>query len=60
MTQDHDRSQADPEVTLDELEKRLEEADGAAAPEVAEEIARRLGDTLDRIDGADGDGSRAP
>lgn len=35
---------------LEALERALEESDAAAAPEAAEEIARRLSDALDAVD----------
>lgn len=45
-----------PEPTIDDLTSELQDADPADAPEVAEELARRLGAQLDDVDdGAGGD-----
>jgi hypothetical protein len=50
MKQDHTiPNQGDD---LKDLESNLETVDAADAPDVAEEIARRLGTALDDIDGA--------
>ena len=51
MTQDEQNPAHDPVDDLDTLEGELEEADAADAPQVAEKIARRLGDSLDGIEG---------
>lgn len=52
MTDPQDTSNLD----LDALELELEQSDPADAPEVAEEIARRLGASLDGVDGGTGTG----
>ena len=39
-----------PDGDFDALERALEEADAADAPEAAEEIARGLSDALDAVD----------
>jgi len=57
MTQDSRRPAGESVDEMDALEAKLEESDAAAAPETAEEIARRLGETLDRIEGGRGSGT---
>jgi hypothetical protein len=54
MTQDAPHPADDPADDLDALEARLDGADAADAPETAEEIARRLGESLERIEGGSG------
>jgi hypothetical protein len=54
MTDHEDAPAAEPADKLAELEKGLEEADAADAPETAEQIARELGRSLDDIDGGRG------
>ncbi len=54
MTQDSTPQQEDPAALLDALEAELERTDAADAPETAEEIAGRLGEALDDIDGGRG------
>lgn len=51
MTQDESPTTDEPAAALDELESRLEADDAADAPATAEEIARRLGDSLDEVEG---------
>ncbi len=58
MTQDPTPQPDDPGALLDVLEGELDQADAADAPDTAEEIAGRLGDALDQIDG--GSGSESP
>lgn len=53
----HDQNVPPQADDLDELETKLESIDAADAPEVAEEIARRLGNALDDIDGTDRSGA---
>jgi hypothetical protein len=54
MTQDPPHPADDPADDLDALEAQLDRVDAADAPDTAEEIARRLGDSLDRIEGGSG------
>jgi hypothetical protein len=42
---------------LDTLEADLQQSEPAEAPEKAEEIARRLGNALDNVDGGAGSGT---
>ncbi|HZJ48687.1 MAG TPA: hypothetical protein VFD97_06610 [Acidimicrobiia bacterium] len=51
MTQDPRQPAIEADDALDAFETKLDEVDAAEAPETAEEIARRLGDALDHIDG---------
>ena len=48
MTQDQNVPKQEDD--LDDLESKLESMDAADAPEAAEELARRLGRSLDEID----------
>ena len=47
----------EPTDDLDSLEAELQQSEPADAPEKAEEIARRLGSALDRVDGGAGSGT---
>lgn len=47
----------EPADDLDALEAELEVSEPAEAPEKAEEIARRLGNALDNVDGGAGSGT---
>ncbi len=58
MVQNPNESMSDPVDDLDQLEADLEQSEPAEAPEKAEEIARRLGNALDNVDG--GAGSSTP
>jgi len=58
MVQNPNESMSDPVDDLDQLEADLEQSEPAEASEKAEEIARRLGNALDNVDG--GAGSSTP
>lgn len=51
MEQNPNDPVSEPPDDLDTLEWDLEQSEPADAPEKAEEIARRLGSTLDDVDG---------
>ena len=54
MVQNPNELVPDLATDLDALEAELEQSEPAEAPEKAEEIARRLGDALDNVDGGAG------
>ena len=58
MVQNPNESTPEPANELDRLEAELRQSEPAEAPEKAEEIARRLGNALDNVDG--GAGSSTP
>ncbi|MEA2009599.1 MAG: hypothetical protein U9N78_02735 [Actinomycetota bacterium] len=57
MVQNPNDSMPGPNEDLDSLETDLQQSEPAEAPEKAEEIARRLGDALDDVDGGAGSGT---
>ena len=57
MVQNPNDSVPEPTDDLDTLEADLERSEPAEAPEKAEEIARRLGNALDSVDGGAGSGT---
>lgn len=56
MTENQDEQAVASSDDLDELEVKLERADAADAPDVAEQAAQLLGNALDDIDGGGGSG----
>jgi len=58
MVNNPNESTPEPANELDRIEAELQQSEPAEAPEKAEEIARRLGNALDNVDG--GAGSSAP
>ena len=57
MAQNPNDTVPEPTDDLDTLEADLEQSEPAEAPEKAEEIARRLGNALDNVDGGAGSGT---
>jgi len=57
MAQNPNDTVPEPTDDLDSLEADLEQSEPAEAPEKAEEIARRLGNALDNVDGGAGSGT---
>jgi len=58
MVNNPNESTPEPANELDRIEAELQRSEPAEAPEKAEEIARRLGNALDNVDG--GAGSSTP
>jgi len=58
MVQNPNESTPEEANELGQLEAELQQSEPAEAPEKAEEIARRLGNALDNVDG--GAGSSTP
>ena len=57
MVQNPNDLEPEPADDLDALEADLEASEPAEAPEKAEEIARRLGNALDDVEGGAGSGT---
>jgi hypothetical protein len=57
MVQNPNDITSEPADDLDTLEADLQQSEPAEAPEKAEEIARRLGNALDNVDGGAGSGT---
>ena len=57
MVQNPNNIVPEPTDDLDTLEADLQQSEPAEAPEKAEEIARRLGNALDGVDGGAGIGT---
>jgi hypothetical protein len=57
MVQNPNEIESEPADDLDALEADLQQSEPAEAPEKAEEIARRLGNALDNVEGGAGSGT---
>jgi hypothetical protein len=57
MVQNPNDITSEPADDLDTLEADLQQSEPAEAPEKAEEIARRLGNALDNVEGGAGSGT---